>query len=86
MPGCRKEGLEQIQSRVRQQIDQAIETARSEPEPTVDDLTTEVFANELGVLRPVMKGAGVGQVPCRRGTEVHLPCNIQIRLNVPWSA
>ena len=40
-----EDGLEQIQNRVRQQIDQAIETARSEPEPTLDDLTTEVFCD-----------------------------------------
>ena len=37
------EGLEQIQTRIRQQIEQAIETARQEPEPTEDDLTTNVF-------------------------------------------
>jgi len=37
------DGIEEIQSRIRQQIDLAIETARLEPEPTVDDLTTDVF-------------------------------------------
>jgi pyruvate dehydrogenase E1 component alpha subunit len=35
--------LQQIEGKIRQQIDQAIETARRAPEPTADDLTTEVF-------------------------------------------
>jgi pyruvate dehydrogenase E1 component alpha subunit len=36
--------LEQIQSKVTQQILDAIEAARQEPEPTLADLTTDVYA------------------------------------------
>jgi pyruvate dehydrogenase E1 component alpha subunit len=38
-----EEELQQVKSKVRQQIDQAVEMARREPGPTIDDLTTEVF-------------------------------------------
>ncbi len=37
-------GLEQIRTRVQDRFQEAVETARSEPLPTLDDLTTDVLA------------------------------------------
>jgi pyruvate dehydrogenase E1 component alpha subunit len=37
--------LEQIRDKVKDQIENAIETARKEPEPSVEDLTSDVFAD-----------------------------------------
>ncbi len=37
-------GLEQIRTRVQDRFQKAVETARSEPLPTLDDLTTDVLA------------------------------------------
>lgn len=38
------EGLEQIDAKVEQQLEAAIEVGQNAPKPTVDDLTTDVFA------------------------------------------
>lgn len=37
-------GLEQIQTRVKQRVSDAVEKVRQEPKPTVNDLITDVFA------------------------------------------
>lgn len=37
--------LEQIRDKVKDQIEKAIETARKEPEPSVEDLTSDVFVD-----------------------------------------
>lgn len=39
------EDIENVRDSVKKQIENAIETARKEPEPSVEDLTTDVFAD-----------------------------------------
>lgn len=39
------EDIEKVRDSVKKQIENAIETARKEPEPSVEDLTTDVFAD-----------------------------------------
>ena len=47
---CTQQEIDDIRAKVEQQIEVAIDHARQEPEPTVDDLTTDVFSEPASQL------------------------------------
>lgn len=45
---CSEQEIDAIRAKVEQEVEAAIERAQQEPEPTLDDLTTDVFAEPAG--------------------------------------